>query len=184
MALQRDDLPSIIGRVREGDANSREVLARLVLRRLRPKVAAQGVPVDDVDDVLQDVWLEFERTLPLLRDARALDGWIDRICLRRCSLHSAAREASPPPVSLSDLTLCAEPCRSAAVSSLVSDRLALDAVFREARSLPDRQRVAFGLRYLFDLTQPEIAAVMRCRENTVAAYLTRARARVATCAHR
>jgi RNA polymerase sigma factor (sigma-70 family) len=184
VALQRDDVASIIGRAQQGDALSRDVLARLVLRRLRPKVASLGVAVDDVDDVLHDIWLEFERTLPLLRDARALDGWLDRICVRRCSVHRARQEAVPTSLSLSDGELSREPCGSCAVSSLVSDRLAADAVFRAARSLPDQQRVAFGLRYLLDLTQPEIAEVMRCSESGVAASLTKARVRVAAAATR
>ena len=43
------------------------------------------------------------------------------------------------------------------------------------RSLPDRQRMAVVLRYLADLTEPDIATIMGVSRGTVASTLADAR---------
>ncbi len=49
------------------------------------------------------------------------------------------------------------------------------AVWAAVSGLPDRQRLAVVLRYVGDLTEPEIAAVMGITRGTVASNLARAR---------
>ncbi|MFC0541066.1 SigE family RNA polymerase sigma factor [Kutzneria chonburiensis] len=44
---------------------------------------------------------------------------------------------------------------------------------RELRKLPRQQRAAVVLRYYEDLTDPEIAALLGCREGTVRAHISR-----------
>jgi RNA polymerase sigma-70 factor (ECF subfamily) len=46
------------------------------------------------------------------------------------------------------------------------------------RALPERQRVAIVLRYVADLTEPDIAAVMGIARGTVASTLASARDRL------
>jgi len=53
-------------------------------------------------------------------------------------------------------------------------------LWNAVRSLPVRQRTAIALRYVCDLSQEEIAAVMHVAPGTVSATLTAARRRLAT----
>jgi RNA polymerase sigma factor (sigma-70 family) len=53
-------------------------------------------------------------------------------------------------------------------------------LWAQVRRLPDRQREAIALRYIAELTQPEIARAMRIRPGTVAATLNAARASLRT----
>jgi RNA polymerase sigma-70 factor (ECF subfamily) len=53
-----------------------------------------------------------------------------------------------------------------------------DDVWDAVRSLPLRQRTAIALRYVSDLTQEEIAAVMDVAPGTVSATLVAARRRL------
>jgi RNA polymerase sigma factor (sigma-70 family) len=52
-------------------------------------------------------------------------------------------------------------------------------LWRAVARLPRRQREAVALRYLADLTEAEIATVMRISEGAVSATLTRARRELA-----
>jgi DNA-directed RNA polymerase specialized sigma24 family protein len=47
------------------------------------------------------------------------------------------------------------------------------------RALPERQRIAVVLRYVADLTEPDIAIAMGIARGTVASTLAAARARLA-----
>jgi RNA polymerase sigma factor (sigma-70 family) len=52
------------------------------------------------------------------------------------------------------------------------------ALWDAVRRLPERERQAIALRYVVDLTQAEIASMMRVAPGTVAATLAHARARL------
>src|SRR4029079_18812786 len=52
-------------------------------------------------------------------------------------------------------------------------------VWELVRALPERQRVAVVLRYVADLTEPDIAIAMGVARGTVASTLAAARARLA-----
>lgn len=52
-------------------------------------------------------------------------------------------------------------------------------VWDAVRSLPQRQRTAVALRYVFDYTEAQIAEIMRIRPGTVAATLSAARRQLA-----
>jgi RNA polymerase sigma-70 factor (sigma-E family) len=52
-------------------------------------------------------------------------------------------------------------------------------VWSAVTKLPDRQRVCIVLRYLEDLTEPEIAEVLDCPVGTVKSQLSRGRAKLA-----
>lgn len=54
-----------------------------------------------------------------------------------------------------------------------------DPVWAQVASLPARQRTAVALRYLADLTEPEVAAAMGISRGTVASTLADARRRLA-----
>ena len=93
-------------------------------------------------------------------------GWTYRVGvnllrrrLRRATIESRLRFDAPAPVA------------PPAVESELWDAV---------RALPLRQRTAIGLRYVCDLPQEEIAAVMNLAVGTVSATLTAARRRLAT----
>src|SRR5258708_7808562 len=60
-----------------------------VFRRFSPYVARVALRLlgndSEVDDLVQDVFLEAHRGLSRLREAGALGGWLARICVRRAT---------------------------------------------------------------------------------------------------
>jgi RNA polymerase sigma-70 factor (ECF subfamily) len=127
---------------------------------------------EEAADVAQDVALEVLKSLPKLREAEAFDAWTRRIAVRHTIRAIRARRLHPLSVSLEtagDLEV-AEVADSD--STLTSRRVLADAL----RALPTRQALALVLRYVFDLTDREIAAALDCRRGTVNALLSRGRA--------
>jgi RNA polymerase sigma-70 factor (ECF subfamily) len=104
------------------------------------------------------------RALLHWRRVRAMDspeGWTYRVAINvaRRTLQRRRREMRLLP---SVITTQVTPAPAGEVWDLV-------------RSLPDRQRMAVVLRYLADLTEPEIATIMDVSRGTVATTLVDAR---------
>jgi RNA polymerase sigma-70 factor, ECF subfamily len=78
-------------RVSEGTALWQETEARL-----RPFLARR-VPVDDVDDVLQDVFLRMQRGLAGLRDEERFAAWLYQVARSAIADHGRARARHPLP---------------------------------------------------------------------------------------
>jgi RNA polymerase sigma factor (sigma-70 family) len=138
------------------DAQVLAVAQRAALGVLRDREAAA--------DVAQEVAVQVLTRRGGLRDPDALYAWVRTIAIRaalreagRSRRRRFAEEAHaalrPPGPALDDL----------------GHALAL------LDGLPPRQRAALTLRYVHDLTDPEIARILRCRPATVRSLLSRGR---------
>jgi RNA polymerase sigma-70 factor (ECF subfamily) len=101
------------------------------------------VPRGDVDDLVQDVFLQALRRLSSLRDARAFGGWLAAIARNRARDHW--RRGSDT-VELKD-DLRGEPHPEAAALSVLA----------AIRGLPEAYRETLVLRLVEGMTGPEIA---------------------------
>lgn len=103
------------------------------------------VPVDEVDDLVQDVFLTAYRRLADLRDPQALGAWLAAIARRRAAdYHRAAR----PVAELGDTDPAGSDGRR------LDDALAVLAAIRR---LPEAYRETLVLRLVEGMTGPEIA---------------------------
>jgi RNA polymerase sigma-70 factor (ECF subfamily) len=101
------------------------------------------VPFDDVDDLVQDVFLAAFRRLHTLREAGAFGGWLAMIARNRAvDFHRRKHETEELPEDI--------PQRSA-VDPEASEALAL------IRTLPKAYRETLVLRLVEGMTGPEIA---------------------------
>ncbi len=123
--------------------------------RLRPFLARR-VPVDDVDDVLQDVFLRMQRGLASLRDEDRLGAWLYQVA--RSAIADSGRSRARHPlagesaqVGVVDLLHEPEPDDDAAIRTLSS----CVAVF--VARLPSPYREAVTLIELEGLTVREAA---------------------------
>jgi len=103
------------------------------------------VPVADVDDLVQEVFLQAYQRLGDVREPRAFGGWLAAIARRRAvDYHRAAR----PVASLTDVDVAG------------TDGRRLDealAVLTAIRRLPEAYRDTLVLRLVEGMTGPEIA---------------------------
>jgi RNA polymerase sigma factor (sigma-70 family) len=162
-------------RLRGGDPEAAEALARRAMRLALQTGAALLESREEASDIAQDVAVDALRSLGKLRDPGAFDAWVHRITvrhtMRRLKHRRRAREVETP------LALLAEAAQPQVPQDMDLDALiaARQALAIALTRLPARQRLALALRYVHDLTDAEIAAALGCREGTVHALLSRGR---------
>jgi RNA polymerase sigma-70 factor, ECF subfamily len=143
--------------VRAAQSGDRAAFGFLYARyaRMVHGILLSRVPLADVDDLVQDVFLQAMRRLHMLRDVSRFPGWLAAIARNRAiDFHrratsdialdnpSAAEPDSPPPTS-----------RRAPQASAEA-RVAFEAIL----SLPETYRETLILRLVEGMTGPEIAA--------------------------
>jgi RNA polymerase sigma-70 factor (ECF subfamily) len=117
------------------------------------------VPHTEVDDLVQDVFLQAMQRLPELREPEAFGGWLASIARHRAVDHF--RRAAPT-VDLPD-NLPAEK----------TDRTNALAVLATIRRLPEAYRETLTLRLVEGMTGPEIALRTGLTEGSVRVNLHR-----------
>jgi RNA polymerase sigma factor (sigma-70 family) len=105
------------------------------------------------DDCYQETWIAALRAYPRLRTAANLRGWLLTIAHRKSIDYFRARRRQPVPVGDVPESATEDP-----------DTLADEGLWALVRALPDKQRTAVALRYVFDASQAEIASVMDTSE--------------------
>jgi RNA polymerase sigma-70 factor, ECF subfamily len=140
--------------VRAARDGNREAFGRLYERyaRMVHGVLLAKVPVDAVDDLVQDVFVRALRHLSTLRRGESLGAWLATIAR---NLANDYHRRSPPANQLSDHTsdhhIAREP------SSAGHEGPAAE-ILNAIRSLPDAYRETLLLRLVEGMTGPEIAA--------------------------
>ena len=138
-----------------------------LFRRYAPYVATIGFRLlgrdDELDDLVQEVFMEAHRGLHQLRNADAVKGWLGRIAVRRATRRLRRRrlrvffslEALPPGESLIDEGATPE------------DKANVASTYRLLERLPVRQRVVWVLKHVEGETLDSIAALCHCSKTTV-----------------
>jgi RNA polymerase sigma-70 factor (ECF subfamily) len=147
-AVSEDE--ALVRAAREGD---RAAFGRLYERyaRMVHAVLLAKVPVGDVDDVVQDVFLKALRRLSTLRESGSFGAWLAAIAR---NLANDYHRRSVPEDPLAD-----EPSdndRESGKSGAPQERPAV-AVLDAIRSLPDAYRETLIMRLVEGMTGPEIA---------------------------
>jgi len=118
----------------------------------------------DVEDQLQEVWLDAFRHLPRLADPRALRGWLYRIARDRAfgRLRKTRREEPLDEAETID------PAAANGEPFTAEDAARIHAALDR---LPDDQREVLVLRFLEEMSYEEIARVVGCQLGTVRSRL-------------
>lgn len=123
-----------------------DVHGRAVYRFCVARAGAQHA-----EDCFQETMLAALRAYDTVRDPDAILGWLLSIAARKTVDLHRARARAPQPVDGLEALL------PAAQDAEGRD----EALWARVRRLPGKQREAVTLRYLGDLTNPEIAQVMQ-----------------------
>lgn len=138
-----------------------------LFRRYAPYVARIGLRIlgrpDEVDDLVQDVFLNVHQHLGELRDPRSVKPWLASITVRaaRRKLHKRriveffTKKGEEPDYS-----------RVAAEGASLEDRTFIAALFRALEDLPVSERVAWSLRHLEGETMERVAELCQCSLST------------------
>jgi RNA polymerase sigma-70 factor, ECF subfamily len=149
-----------------------------VFRRYSPYVARVALRLlgndSEVDDLVQDVFLEAHRGLARLREAGALGGWLARICVRRATRRLRRRRL----LALLSLDTVAERDLPFDSSASPEERAEVTRLYRKLDRLPVVERVAWLLRHVEGESLDDMVALCGCSKSTVQRRLRSAEARL------
>jgi RNA polymerase sigma-70 factor (ECF subfamily) len=149
-----------------------------VFRRYSPYVARVALRLlgndSEVDDLVQDVFLEAHRGLSSLREAGALGGWLARICVRRATRRLRRRRL----LALLSLDAVAERDLPFDVSASPEQRAEVARLYRRLDLLPVPERVAWLLRHVEGESLEDMVLLCGCSKSTVQRRLRSAEARL------
>jgi RNA polymerase sigma-70 factor (ECF subfamily) len=138
-----------------------------LFRRYAPYVATIGLRLlgrdDELDDLVQDVFMEAHRGLHGLRSPDAIRGWLARITVRRATRRLRARRLRSF-FSLEELPPDARLVEEAATPE---EKALVALTYRLVERLPVRQRVVWVLKHIQGETLEAIAILCGVSRKTV-----------------
>jgi RNA polymerase sigma-70 factor (ECF subfamily) len=146
-------------------------IARLVRRLL-------GWP-SEVDDVVQDVFVDALRNLHRFDGRSSVLSWLTRLTINRCRTHQRKQWLRLGFLRRRRDELCSTGSAGATEPSVASSTAeTIHQVHSAIRQLPQRDREVIVLRYLEELPIEEIAKTLSVSRSTADVRLTRARQRL------
>lgn len=143
--------------VRAAQLGDRSAFGLLYSRyaRMVHGILLSRVPPSDVDDLVQDVFLQALPRLSSLRDVSKFPGWLAAIARNRATdFHRRAKPLDELPSDVPEESAAPTPAIPPHSHSRTEAHAALDAIL----SLPETYRETLILRLVEGMTGPEIAA--------------------------
>lgn len=157
--------PELILRARKGDHEAFEQIAKSVVARLYGTATLILRDSDAASDAVQEALISAWRSLPMLRDPSAFDGWLNRILIRCCYRAIRARRRS---VELQVIEM------DGAVVSEEERVDTLDQIERAFRRLTTEHRAVLVLHHRLGLGLEEAAQTLDIPLGTAKSRLNRA----------
>ena len=138
-----------------------------LFRRYAPYVATIGIRLlgrdDELDDLVQEVFIEAYRGFHQLRSPDAVKAWLARITVRRATRRLRRRRLR------SFLSLEALPSDATLVDdgATPEDKAEIASTYRLVERIPIRQRVVWVLKHVEGETLDSIAAICHISKATV-----------------
>lgn len=175
---EEDALPGYVERARAGDARAFQEMYRAHRRDVARLVARLIGPRAEVDDVVQEVFLQVFRSLVSFRGESRFTTWLHRVTVNVTLMH--LRAARSRPNLGNELTAAHEPLSPELESPLdVSARNErLRALYKILDTLSDKKRTVFILHDLEGMAAAQIAAMVDSPVLTVRTRLFYARREV------
>lgn len=149
-----------------------------LFRRYSPYVASIGLRLlgrdDELDDLVQDVFLEAHKGLAQLRELDSVKGWLARVCVRR-AVRRLRRRRLRAFLSLDTLK---HDERLIAPGASPEVRVEVTRLYRKLELVPALDRAVWVLRYLEGEALGEIATLCGCSKSTVQRRLRAVEARL------
>jgi len=138
-----------------------------VFRDYAGYVAAIGLKImgrdDDLDDLVQEVFIEAHRSLGRLREHGALKSWLARITVRRTIRKLRRRRA----LMLFGLEAPSDYAEIAEMSASPDERAQVALAYQSLERLPAADRVVWVLRHVEGESLDDIAKMCDCSKSTV-----------------
>ncbi|HXU04306.1 MAG TPA: sigma-70 family RNA polymerase sigma factor [Polyangia bacterium] len=138
-----------------------------LFRRYSPYVATIGIRLlgrdDELDDLVQEVFIEAYRGFHQLRSPDAVKSWLARITVRRAIRRLRRRRLR----SFFSLEALPSDAKLADGGATPEEKAEIVSSYRMIERLPVRQRVVWVLKHVEGETLDAIAEMCRCSKTTV-----------------
>lgn len=128
----------------------------------------------EVDDLVQDVFVEAHRGLASVREPGALGGWLARICVRRATRRLRRRRL----LALLSIETLPEVELPFVAAASPEQRAEVAGLYRLLDRLPADERVAWLMRHVEGESLDDMVGLCNCSKSTVQRRLLRAEARL------
>ncbi len=177
----RDSEADLVARAKAGDGEALGLIAQEELPRVERLLARILGPREDLEDLVQNVFVELCRALPSFRSESKLSTFVGGITVRvaRRALRPSAwtRRRAPMP-----LDVVAEEHIDPERETLVRDRMRR--VHRALDGIKPKKRIALTLYVFEGMTPAEIAELTGTKEHTVRSRIWHARRELVAAARR
>lgn len=154
------ELAALVAAVVNGDRTAFDRMYRRFAPMVHGLLLAR-VPRDEVDDLVQDVFIQAFERLPSLREPAAFGGWLATIARNRANDFHRRRPETEP--------VTPEFRGNSSTEAIAEAAMVLDRI----RALPDAYRETLVLRLVEGLTGPEIAELTGLTPDSVRVNLHR-----------
>lgn len=171
-----DALPSYVSRARAGDARAFQELYRQHRRDVARLVARLLGPRGDVDDVIQEVFIQVFRSLVSFRGESRFSTWLHRVTVNVTLMHIRAARSRPQLGPEASVEPMASDDHSPVEGAARNERLR--ALYKILDTLSEKKRAVFILHDLEGVAAGQIGTVLDIPVLTVRTRLFYARKEV------
>jgi RNA polymerase sigma-70 factor (ECF subfamily) len=165
----------LVERSRRGDARAYEDLVRRHQHLAFRTACVFTASAADAEEAVQDSFVKAWGALPRFRAGAPFRPWLLAIVANEAKTRRRAsgRRLAWTLRAAEDVSLTGETAAPSAESVVLGgERRA--ALLEALAALPERERTVLELRYLLELSEADMAVVLRCRPGTVKSRLSRA----------
>ena len=124
-------------------------------------------------DCVQEVWLKVFRSLGRFRGRSSFAAWLNSIAANTAIDHYRRAKRRGNHVDVDDPEVESLAADERTGEQQLDDRLVRQRIQEALEEISVSQRTAFVLRYYEDMSLPEIARILGCREGTVRTHIRR-----------
>jgi RNA polymerase sigma-70 factor (ECF subfamily) len=161
----------LVDRCKDGDDAATRELFRLYQKRVHATLYRILGNRSEMDDLMQEAFIQVFRGLHNFRGEAKLATWIDRITVRVAYRYISRRKKTPIPIEDYDYLQSSEP----APSALAASRQGVDHLYRALAQLPTSSRIAFALYEIDGKSVAEVATIVGAAKSATKLRIWRAR---------
>lgn len=168
----------IIEKLRQGNEEAFKQMFETYKDRIFNTILYMVQSNDEAEDLTQEVFVEVFLSIENFNGQSKLYTWIYRIAINKVINHQRFKKAKKrfgTVLSLFNLSPADEKPDFVHPGILLENKELSESLYRAIEQLPDKQKTAFVLRQLEDLSYTEIAEVMRTTIPSVESLLFRAK---------
>lgn len=161
----------LVDRCKDGDDAATRELFRLYQKRVHATLYRILGNRSEMDDLMQETFIQVFRGLHNFRAEARLSTWIDRITVRVAYRYIGRSKKTPTPIEDFDHLQSTEP----APSTLAASRAAVDRLYDALAQLPASSRIAFALYEIDGKSVAEVASIVGAAKSATKLRIWRAR---------